>query len=238
MLVFPNTWNSNVTHVPDFKFKSSGLFYTYFKPAHTLFCGIHTTCGIWSRTKDARKQHVCLNLASPHWELRDLQYEAVFMRGEIRYVVWRSQDCYSLRYKLLFLPCYCFSIWSIVSCTISQLKIKQCVLIECIIIFCEIYFQLLWWKIFREASGRILKIVMLTFFLLSSYPQTWDINLRTTILTIVTSTQIDRMEVKSRTGFDLRQSKKNHERTIPQGVEPWPCLWSLQGQIQLDTEIN
>ena len=150
--------------MPDFKFKSSGLFYTYFKPAHTLFCGIHTTCGIWSRTKDARKQHVCLNLASPHWELRDLQYEAVFMRGEIRYVVWRSQDCYSLRYKLLFLPCYCFSIWSIVSCTISQLKIKQCVLIECIIIFCEIYFQLLWWKIFREASGRILKIVMLTFF--------------------------------------------------------------------------
>ena len=110
----------------------------------------HVECEVGLETRDARKQQVCLkpNFSS----FKDHQYEVIFVIGEIR---WRVQDCSSLKYKLLFLPCYFSQSQSIVSCTISQLYIKLHSL--CFWLNLNLY-------LFMEASGRILKIVMLTFF--------------------------------------------------------------------------
>ena len=96
-------------HVLGLKFKSSGLFYTYFKPAHTLFYRILTTSHVEFevelKTRDARKQQVCLKPGFSSF--KDLRYEVISMIGELG---WRVRDCCPLKYKLLFLPCYFFSI--------------------------------------------------------------------------------------------------------------------------------
>ena len=110
----------------------------------------HVEFEVELKTRDARKQQVCLKPGFSSF--KDLRYEVISMIGELG---WRVRDCCPLKYKLLFLPCYFFSIS--IYCFLYNLRALLNYISLCFWLNLNLY-------LFMEASGRILKIVMLTFF--------------------------------------------------------------------------